>query len=205
MQPVFYGGVDLWRDHAAPWLMMEGRLARGQTRATAQAELAVLARQQDRLVPGRKTTIFVTNGSFVEEPAERAQLLWIAPLIMGALTLILLLACTNVTMLLLSRAAARQREIGIRLSLGAGRTRLLRMLLTESLILAGAAGAISAWIASRVPTFLARMVPGMPHYPLSLRAAFESAASPCSRCASRRSSYRRNTSKPGRRSRRGYQ
>ena len=167
MQRLFYGGIDLWRDRSAAWLMMEGRLAHGQTRAGAQAELAVIARQQDHLAPGRKTTIYVTNGSFVEEPAERAQLLWIAPLIMGALTLILLLACTNVTMLLLSRAAARQREIGIRLSLGAGRKRLLRMLLTESLILAAAAGAISAWIAARVPAFMARMIPGMPHYPLA--------------------------------------
>lgn len=167
MQRLFWSGVDLWRERSAAWLMMEGRLTRGQTRAAAQAELAVMARQQDRLVPGRKTTIFVTNGSFVQEPAMRAQLLWIAPLIMGALTLILLLACTNVTMLLLSRAAARQREIGIRLSLGAGRARLLRMLLTESLILAAAAGAISAWVAARVPVWMARLIPGMPHYPLA--------------------------------------
>lgn len=167
MQRVFFGGADLWRERSTAWLMMEGRLARGQTRASAQAELAVLARQQDRLVPSRKTTIFVTNGSFVQEPAIRAQLLWIAPLIMGALTLILLLACTNVTMLLLSRAAARQREIGIRLSLGAGRARLLRLLLTESLILAAAAGAISAWVAGRVPGLVARLIPNMPHYQLA--------------------------------------
>jgi predicted permease len=166
MEPRFFGGRDFFRNDSIPWLTFEGRLKRGQTRAGAQAELAVIARQQDRLQTGRKTTIFVTNGSLVQEPAQRVQMLWIAPLIMGALTLILLLACTNVTMLLLSRAVARQREIAIRLSLGAGRKRLLRMLLTESLILASVSGGISAWIATKVPGTMDKLIPGMPYYPL---------------------------------------
>ena len=85
---------------------------------------------------------------------------------MGALALILLLVCTNVTMLLLSRAAARQREMAIRLSLGAGRKHLLRMLLTESLILASVSGGISLWIAMKVPGLMSKLIPGMPHYPL---------------------------------------
>ena len=166
MGPAFFGGRDFFHDDSIPWLTLEGRLKPGQTRAGAQAELAVIARQQDRMQPGRKATVFVTNGSLVQEPALRVQLLWIAPLIMGALTLVLLLACTNVTMLLLSRAAARQREIAIRLSLGAGRKRLLRMLLTESLILACVSGAISFWIATRVPGAMSKLIPGMPYYPL---------------------------------------
>jgi predicted permease len=164
MQAAFFGGNDFLRNSSVPWLVLEGRLKSGESRATAQAELTVIARQQDRLQPGRKTTIFVTNGSFIQEPGSPMR--WMGPLIMGALTLILLLACTNVTMLLLSRAAARQREIAIRLSLGAGRKRLLRMLLTESLILAIAAGAISAWIAYQVPGLMEKFISGMPHYPL---------------------------------------
>ncbi|HYW48612.1 MAG TPA: ADOP family duplicated permease [Bryobacteraceae bacterium] len=164
MQAPFYGGRDFFRESAMQWLTVEGRLQPGETRASAQAELNVIARQQDRLQPGRKTTVFVTNGSFAAEPSSGV--FWMAPLIMGALTLILLLASTNVTMLLLSRAAARQREIAIRLSLGATRQRLLRMLLTESLILASVAGAISAWIAGRVPTTMEKMIVGMPHYPM---------------------------------------
>jgi predicted permease len=164
MQPAFFGGNDFLRNGSVPWLVLEGRLKSGQTRATAQAELSVIARQQDRLQPGRITAIFVTNGSFIQEPGSPMR--WMGPLIMGALTLILLLACTNVTMLQLSRAASRQREIAIRLSLGAGRKRLLRMLLTESLILAIAAGVISAWIAYQVPALMEKFIPGMPHYPL---------------------------------------
>jgi predicted permease len=164
-EAVFFNGRDFFRDDSIPWLTLEGRLKPGQTRSSAQAELAVMARQQDRMQPGRKTAVFVTNGSLVQEPSMRGQMLWIGPLIMGALIVILLLACTNVTMLLLSRAAARQREIAIRLSLGAGRNRLLRMLLTESLILASVSGAISLWVATRVPGTMSKLIPGMPYYP----------------------------------------
>ena len=163
MSRTFFGR-DFFREDSIPWLTLEGRLKPGQTRASAQAELAIIAHQQDRLQPGRMTTIFVTNGSFVEEPAQRGVTIWIAPLILSALTLVLLLASTNVTMLLLARAAARQREIAIRLSLGAGRMRLIRMLLTESLLLAGASGLISLWIAWQTPRLLNHAIPGMPHY-----------------------------------------
>ncbi len=166
MQALFFGGQDFFRDSSVRWLTLEGRLRPGHSRATAQAELAVIARQQDRLSPGRITTVAVTNGSFVQEPAQRAQMLWIGPLILGAVMLVLLLACTNVTMLFLSRGVARQREIGIRLALGAGRTRLLRMLLTETLMLAFVSGCLSAWIAGLVPVLMEKLIPDMPYYPL---------------------------------------
>ena len=67
MQPVLWGGRDLFRDDSVPWLNLEGRMKHGQSRAGVQAELAVIARQQDRLLPGRNTTIFVTNGSLVQD------------------------------------------------------------------------------------------------------------------------------------------
>jgi putative ABC transport system permease protein len=158
MQPQFHGGRDFFRESGVRWLTAEGRLKPGYTRPDARAELSVLASQQDRLDPGRKTIMNVTNGSLAEEPSLRPQLVWMSPLIMGALTLLLAIATTNVTVLLLSRAVARQREMGIRLSLGAGRARLIRMLLTESLLLAILAGAVSAYLTYQTPLLVSKIL-----------------------------------------------
>jgi len=158
MQRQFYQNADLFHMDSTEWLTVEGRLMPGRTRAQAQSELAVIAAQLDRLEPGRQTIMHLTNGSFGEEPALRASLFWISPLVMGALTLILLIACTNVTVLQLSRAVTRRREMGIRLSIGAGRARLMRMLITESLLLATVAGGISAYIAFETPAIFAKLL-----------------------------------------------
>ncbi len=157
MQRLFFQD-DLFHLDSTQWLTVEGRLKPGRTRAEAQSELAVIASQLDQLEPGRQTTMRVTNGSFGEEPALRASLFWVSPVVMGALTLILFISCTNVTVLQLSRAVTRQREMGIRLSIGAGRFRLMRMLLTETLLLAALAGALSAYIAFQAPAVFTKML-----------------------------------------------
>jgi predicted permease len=158
MQRGFFQGNDLFDSDSTRWLTAEGRLKPGRTREEARSELAVIASQLDRLEPGRQTTMHVTNGSFGEEPALRGSLFWIGPVVMGALTLILLIACTNVTVLQLSRAVTRQREMGIRLSIGAGRARLMRMLLTEILLLATLAGALSAYFAFQAPAIFTKLL-----------------------------------------------
>ena len=146
---------------------MIGRLGVAYSRADAAAELSVIARQQDRLVPGRKTAIRLGNGSLIDLPEMRAVAFWVVPLIMGALSLVLLLACGNVTLLLLSRAAARRQEFAIRLSLGAGRGRLLRMLLAEAFVFAVAALGPALWLALKVPVAVRWLVPTMPYYPFT--------------------------------------
>jgi predicted permease len=162
----FFHGEDFFRKGNVPWLVVEGRIQPGYSRSAAQAEVKIIARQQDRLHPGRKTNLLLTNGSFGQYPPARSTVVWIVLLWMGIVTVVLVMVCTNVTTLLLSRAVARRQEMAIRLSLGAGRTRLLRMLLTESFILAAAAGSISAYLAYRVPDIFAKMGPDV-YYPVN--------------------------------------
>jgi predicted permease len=152
MQPILGGSEDYFRrgsDHA--WLDVSGRLASGSTHRQAQAELSPIAAQLDRLHPGRQIHIFVTDGAHIRNLFGAKVAPVVFGLIMGSFALILLIVCANVTTLLLSRAAGRRQETAIRLSLGAGRGRLLRQLLTESLLLAFLAGAASWWLAHILP------------------------------------------------------
>lgn len=164
MQPVFYKGEDFFRKSDEPWLTVEGRLQPGYSVSEANAELSTILSQQDRLHPERRTKLRLTNGSFSQEPGQGLAVAGAALLWMGMLTLLLLLACTNVTMLLLSRGSARKREMATRLALGASRGRILAMLFTEGLILAGAAGLLSAYLAYRVPDILAGLSKAWPYY-----------------------------------------
>lgn len=152
MQAQFYNGYDGFKEHPDyPWILLIGRLKPGYSRADAQSELQLVEAQQDRYISGRKTAIEVTNGSLSQDPNLRSLLFVVFPLVMGPMILILLVACTNVTMLLLSRAVARRSEVAIRLALGARRGRLLRMLTTEGLIVAAIAGAVSWYMTGSLP------------------------------------------------------
>jgi len=139
-------------EHA--WLSVGGRLQPGFSRKEVAAELTLLGSQQDRLHPERKSTRIVTDGSTVQNPNASPNMVWTLSLVMGALTCVVLITCANVATLLLSRAAARHHEIAVRLTLGAGRLRLLRMLVVETLLLAAAAGAVSLYFAYRLPGLL---------------------------------------------------
>ena len=102
----------------------------------------------------RKTSVELTNGSFIQTPGLRETVAALMALILGPLSLVLLLACSNVTMLFVSRAVVRRGEIAVRLALGVGRARLLRMLLLESFLTALIAGLMSIALAYRVPQMI---------------------------------------------------
>lgn len=156
---------DLLDSPDAPWLNLAGRLRPGFSRADAKAELSTIMGQQDRAYVerrisafNRKTTLVLTNGSFIESPVARNQVVAIMVLILGPLSLILLLACCNVTMLFLSRTVTRRGEIAVRLALGAGRGQLARMLLAESLLTAAVGGTLSLLLVYRVPLLIMNAV-----------------------------------------------
>jgi predicted permease len=156
-------------DDTLLWLTLAGRLAPGYSRGQARAEFDTLEHQEDRLHPGRDTAVATTDGSWLEEfeLSMGARDLFLLAFFIGSFTLVLLIACANVATLLLSRAASRRREIAVRLSLGAPRVRLVRMLITESLILAALAGVASAYLVRHVPRPLFRyLAPRAPDYPM---------------------------------------
>jgi len=140
-----------WREPTRPRFQIIGRLKNGISRGEAQAEIDALVRgylsqfrqeEPTTAITLQKTAYFRSTDDIRFQAASAGVLI--------VVSLILLAACANVANMLLARGAARQREIGIRLAVGAGRARIVRQLLTESMLLsllAGMAGLLLSAIA----------------------------------------------------------
>jgi predicted permease len=142
MAPVFSTNLEknFFEDRDDRELHVKGRLKPGTTLEQARSEMAVIAKNFEQDYPnvsrGRGAAVYTQFQARTIEDEN-----WKFGVVFVILALaVLLVACTNVAGLLLSRARARAREIAVRLALGAGRLRLIRLLLTESLILATLGG-----------------------------------------------------------------
>ena len=159
------GGTDHLDRRGQRWMFIKGRLKDGETVERAGANLQVLMQQLVSQYPDtnkdRRITVMPTNRVHIHPEAD-GTLLSIAAGLMLVVGLVLLVACANVASMLLARASGRQREIGIRLAIGATRGRLVQQLLTESVVMAflGALGGLTlAWALTRAATSIELPIP----------------------------------------------
>lgn len=141
-QPDWFGSPEVH------WLQLHARLQPGRTPAEAQAELAMLFSQLLQLTKNSEAKVTIELTPYSGQELRRESFRNTLALVLGASGLVLLIACSNLANMMLARTAARQKEIGVRLALGASRLRVLRQLLTESLLLAslgGIGGMLLAW------------------------------------------------------------
>src|SRR3954454_4352210 len=119
------------------WMFLKGRLKDGETRERAESNLQVIMGQLAAAFPKSNENRAIATASNVRIHPEADRILrGVAAGLVVAIGLVLLVACANVANMLLARASGRQKEIGIRLAIGASRGRLIRQLLTESIVLA---------------------------------------------------------------------
>ncbi|HSR53258.1 MAG TPA: ADOP family duplicated permease [Acidobacteriota bacterium] len=142
------------------WLTLVGRRAEGvsleQAQSQVQTVMARLAQEYPRSNESRGALLLPTSEVRVHPDADTA-LGPVAYFLLGVVGLVLLIACANVANMFLARVSTRRREIALRLALGAGRGRLVRQLLTESVLLAGAGGALGILLALVSMSALAAM------------------------------------------------
>ena len=152
---------DFLKDRGVVWLSAVGRLKQGATIEQARAEMSQIAGTLEQTYPktNRDRGVALAAGIGLD-PQSRNEIRAFTGMLMAVVGLVLLIACANVANLLLARATSRQKEMGIRLALGASRGRIIRQLLTESVLLAVVSGAAGLFVALWLNDLLLRVLPG---------------------------------------------
>jgi predicted permease len=146
--PLLSRAPTRYEDDKYLWLYLTGRRNDGVGSEHVRAELAVIAAQIDQQQPGRSTSLTIARATPMTVPTDaRGPATGAAAVLMAAFGFVLLIACANVANLLLARGTARSQETAIRLSLGASRTRVVRQLVTESLLISIGGGLLGCMVA----------------------------------------------------------
>src|SRR5258708_29429355 len=148
---------DAFEDRTDTYIFAVGRLKKGISLEQAQTEMRTIGSQLAQEYPKELTQSSVTVLPLRDELSPRALLM--LKVLLGAAPCVLLIACTNLANLLLARAMIRRRELAMRMALGAGSERLVRQMLTESVILALAGGVLGLLLAYSALPLLVRLVP----------------------------------------------
>ncbi len=145
-------------DRTDTWFYGVGRLKRGVSFEQASAEMRTIGRQMEQQYPKELAHIGVTVERLRDDniPDRARMMLYV---LLGAALCVLLVACTNLANLLLARALSRRKELAVRAAMGAGRERLVRQMLTESLLLSIIGGAAGVMLAYSALPMLAKLVP----------------------------------------------
>lgn len=139
------------------YLQVVGRLKNGVAFQDARAELQVIGMQLERQYPKENAETGITALPWRDNVGSQSRLLLTA--LIGASLCVLLIACTNLANLLLSRALSRRGEFAVRAAVGASLDRLVRQMLTDSLVLSIAGGALGILIAIAAGPLIAKMLP----------------------------------------------
>jgi predicted permease len=160
-------GAATLTDRAADWLLIGARLKPAVSVSQAAAEMDVIGRTLEREHPeqNRGTRLRLLASSPV--PGNGGPIVAFLALLMVIVSFVLVIACANVAGVLLARASARRQEMALRLAIGAGRARLVRQLLTETVVLFVLGGATGLLLARGTTSLLVSLLPTLP-FPVDL-------------------------------------
>ncbi|HEV2663844.1 MAG TPA: ABC transporter permease, partial [Blastocatellia bacterium] len=181
-----YGGGEMWtpfvidqrmkQDHGSHYIRAMALLKPGGAIAQANDELRAISERIQRQFPDQEAGHVAYAVALNDEYTRGARTAM--PALIGAAIFVLLIACSNVANLLLARAATRRKEVAVRLAMGATRWRLMRQLLTESVMLALIGGVVgcllAAWgieaMSKGIPEGMAKYIPGLNRFGLNYAA-----------------------------------
>jgi predicted permease len=159
-------------ERASAWLLLGGRLKPGVSTPQAAAEVDAIGRALAAEYPDQNRSLGLRVQASSPVPGSSTPIAAFLALLMSIVALVLVIACANLAGVLLARASARRQEIAVRLAIGAGRRRLVRQLLAETLMLFSLGGVAGLVLARTVTSMIVAALPALP-FPVDVSVALD--------------------------------